>query len=66
MNQSIRQLRELRSMDTSNQTLRWNRSMQDAGLHGGIDDDAPTGAAVAWGLGCAIAMAAILLAWWAA
>ncbi len=53
-------------MDTSNHTLRFNRSMQDAGMVGGIDDDAPTGAAVAWGLGCAIAMAAILLAWWAA
>lgn len=53
-------------MDTSNHTLRWNRSMQDAGMVGGIDDDAPTGAAVAWGLGCAVAMAAALLAWWAA
>jgi len=66
MTQTIRQLRELRSMDTSNQTLRFNRSMQDAGLHGGIDDDAPTGAAVAWGLGCAVVFGAILLAWWAA
>jgi hypothetical protein len=53
-------------MDQSNQTLRFNRTMHDAGLHGGIDDDAPTGAAVAWGLGCAVAMAAALLAWWAA
>jgi hypothetical protein len=53
-------------MDQSNQTLRWNRSMQDAGMVGGIDDDAPTGAAVAWGLGCAVVFGVILLAWWAA
>jgi hypothetical protein len=53
-------------MDTSNHTLRWNRSMQDAGMVGGIDDDAPTGAAVAWGLGCAFVFGAILLAWWLA
>jgi|688.fasta_scaffold831013_3 hypothetical protein len=66
MTQTIRQLRELRSMDTSNHTLRWNRSMQDAGMVGGIDDDAPTGAAVAWGLGCAFVFGAILLAWWLA
>ena len=66
MNQTIRQLRELRSMDTSNQTLRFNRTLHDAGMVGGIDDDAPTGAAVAWGLGCAVVFGAILLAWWAA
>ncbi len=66
MTQTIRQLREPRTMDTSNHTLRWNRSMQDAGMVGDIDDDAPTGAAVAWGLGCAIVFGAILLAWWAA
>jgi hypothetical protein len=64
MTQTIRQLRELRSMDTSNHTLRFNRTLQDAGLHGGIDDDAPTGAAVAWGLGCALVFGVILLAWW--
>lgn len=66
MSHTVRQMRELRSMDNSNQTLRFNRSLHAAGMYGDIDDDAPTGAAVAWGLGCALVVGVILLAWWAA
>ena len=65
MSHTVRQMRELRSMDNSNQTLRFNRSRQEAGMYGDIDDDAPTGAAIAWGLACAVVFGVGLLTWWA-
>jgi hypothetical protein len=66
MSQTIRQQRDIRAIDPSNQTLRFNRSRQEAGMYGDIDDDAPTGAAIAWGLACALVFGVTLLAWWAA
>ena len=65
MSQTIRQLRDIRAIDSRNQTLRFNRTMQEAGMEGGIDEDAPTGAAIAWGLACAIVFGVGLLTWWA-
>ncbi len=34
MNQTIRQMRELRSRDNSNHTLRFNRTLRQVGWHG--------------------------------
>ena len=65
MSQTIRQQRDIRAIDPSNQTLRFNRTMQEAGIYGDIDDDAPTGAAIAWGLACALVFGVGLLTWWA-
>lgn len=59
MRQTIRQMRELQSMDNSNHTLRFNRTMQEAGMQGGIDTEAPTGAAIVWGLVCTVVALAI-------
>lgn len=61
MNHTIRQMRELRSLDQSNHTLRFNRTRKEAGMYGDMDDDAPTGAAIVWGLGAFAVTLLVLL-----
>lgn len=63
MSQTLREMRELRRLDPSNHTLRFNRTRREAGMVGGIDDDAPTGAAIVWGLLCAVLAMIVVLAW---
>ena len=58
---TYRTLREARVLrDNSNQTLRWNRSLKEAGIHR-IDDDSPTPGALAGILVAAL----ISVAFWA-
>lgn len=38
MSQTLREMRELRRLDPSNHTLRFNRTRREAGMHGDIDD----------------------------
>ena len=57
---TYRTLREARALrDNSNQTLRFNRTVDRGEWQ---DDDAPTGAAIVWGLFFAVVMLAVLAA----
>lgn len=58
-----RTLSERRTLDQSLHTLKFSRTAREAGWHDAeIDDDAPTGAAVVWGVGTLL-VAALVVGW---
>ena len=60
---TYRTLREAAALrDYSNSTLRFNRTRQDAGMHGPLDEDFGNGAGlVLWGLVGALVLGAFLM-----